>query len=106
MFKRLYDPVLSWLLNHGRMAIFLALGSFIGAGILHTQASKTFTPIVDVADLIVQLEKLSSIPLEETIDIDLPAERGLDLMGLNETSLFLVLKQSKQWQLAAKSDLK
>lgn len=127
MFKRLYDPVLSWSLNHGHMAIFFALGSLIGAGILLTQASKSFTPTVDVADLIVQLEKLSSIALEQSIDVDLPVERsilnnvseissivastgvderGLDPMGLNETAIFLVLKPPKQWQLAAKSDVK
>ena len=127
MLKRLYAPVLNWSLGHGRVVIFLALGSLIGAGFLYTQVGKSFMPTMDEGDLIVQLEKLPSITLEQSIDLDQRVERailnnvpeissivartgsdelGLDPMGLNETDMFLVLKPREQWQVATKSDIK
>ena len=75
-------------------------------------------PTMDEGDLIVQLEKLPSINLEQSIAIDLrfqqllmkevpevegivartgSDELGLDPMGLNQTDGFLILKPREQW---------
>ena len=71
---------------------------------------KTFMPTMDEGDLIVQLEKLPSINLETSLELDLAVqnallrevpeirrtvartgsdELGMDPMGLNETDVFL-----------------
>jgi len=125
--KRLYIPVLNWSLAHGRIVILLAVTSLISAGYLYTQVGKSFMPTMDEGDLIVQLEKLPSITLEQSIDLDLRVERailknvfevsnivartgadelGLDPMGLNETDMFLVLKPNKNWQVTTKAEIK
>ena len=73
-----------------------------------------------------QLEKLPSIGLEESLDMDLKIQRqllqevpeiagmvartgsdelGLDPMGLNQTDTFLVLKPKEQWQGKSKDDI-
>ncbi|MBL1321223.1 MAG: efflux RND transporter permease subunit [Methylophaga sp.] len=125
--KKLYSPVLNWSLAHGRIVILFAVLSLFSAGYLYTQVGKSFMPTMDEGDLIVQLEKLPSITLERSIDIDLRVERailenvfevsnivartgadelGLDPMGLNETDMFLVLKPKEQWQVASKEHIK
>ena len=125
--KRLYAPVLNWSLDHGRIVIVFSVMSLVAAGYLYTQVGKSFMPTMDEGDLIVQLEKLPSITLEESIDLDQRVERallknvheissivartgsdelGLDPMGLNETDMFLVLKPQEQWQVANKSEIK
>ncbi|NOQ76663.1 MAG: CusA/CzcA family heavy metal efflux RND transporter [Methylococcaceae bacterium] len=125
--KRLYAPVLNWSLDHGRVVILFAAMSLVAAGYLYTQVGKSFMPTMDEGDLIVQLEKLPSITLEQSIELDLRVERallkniaeirsivartgsdelGLDPMGLNETDMFLVLKPQEQWQVASKTEIK
>jgi len=125
--KKLYAPVLDWSLEHGQIIILLAVTSLVTAGYLYTQVGKSFMPTMDEGDLIVQLEKLPSITLEQSIDLDQRVERaildnvpeissavartgadelGLDPMGLNETDMFLALKPREQWQVASKDEIK
>jgi Cu/Ag efflux pump CusA len=80
---------------------------------------KSFMPTLDEGDLLIQLEKLPSISLEESLALDtrrysrpcwrVPEvagvvaragsdELGLDPMGLNQTDSFLVLKPREQWR--------
>ncbi|MCC7058962.1 MAG: efflux RND transporter permease subunit, partial [Burkholderiaceae bacterium] len=84
---------------------------------------KSFMPTMDEGDLIMQLEKLPSISLARTIEIDAQVQRailgrvpevrsivarsgsdelGLDPMGLNETDSFLVLQPIARWRRADK----
>jgi cobalt-zinc-cadmium resistance protein CzcA len=93
---------------------------------LYTQVGKTFMPTMDEGDMIVQLEKLPSITLEESLAIDtrfqqalmkrVPEvigivsrtgsdELGLDPMGLNETDGFLILKPKDEWTVSSKDEL-
>jgi cobalt-zinc-cadmium resistance protein CzcA len=125
--KKLYAPVLNWSLENGRIVILLATISLATAGYLYTQVGKSFMPTMDEGDLIVQLEKLPSITLEQSIYLDQRVERaildnvpeitsivartgadelGLDPMGLNETDMFLVLKPRELWQVASKDEIK
>ncbi len=116
--NRLYLPLLRWSLDHAWLVFGAALGMLVLAGGLYTQVGKTFMPTMDEGDLIVQLEKLPSINLEQSIAIDLrfqqllmkevpevegivartgSDELGLDPMGLNQTDGFLILKPREQW---------
>ncbi len=124
--SRLYDPVLRWSLDHGNLLFAFALVLLVSAGGLYTQVGKTFMPTMDEGDLIVQLEKLPSINLEQSIAIDTRFQRavmervpevkgviartgsdelGLDPMGLNQTDSFLVLKPVEEWTVPDKEAL-
>ena len=124
--QRLYQPALSWALGHTRSVTAVALLLLLLAGLVYTQLGKSFMPTMDEGDLIVQLEKLPSISLQESIDIDMRVQRsilervpevtgviaragsdelGLDPMGLNETDSFLVLKPRNQWRMDNKDEL-
>ena len=87
---------------------------------------KTFMPTMDEGDIIVQLEKLPSINLETSVELDLAVQRallaqvpevkrvvartgsdeiGMDPMGLNETDMFMVLKPQDEWRMDSKDEL-
>ncbi|HEB92773.1 MAG TPA: efflux RND transporter permease subunit [Gammaproteobacteria bacterium] len=115
---RLYMPVLDWSFRHSRAVFGIALLAMLAAAALYTQVGKTFMPTMDEGNMIVQLEKLPSISLEESLAIDtrfqqvlmkrVPEvvgvvsrtgsdELGLDPMGLNDTDSFLILKPHEEW---------
>jgi cobalt-zinc-cadmium resistance protein CzcA len=83
-------------------------------------------PTLDEGDIIMQLEKLPSINLTQSIHIDQEIQKevlsrvpevksivartgsdelGLDPMGLNETDSFLVLKPGAEWRSQDKNDI-
>ena len=122
----LYEPVLRWALQHSRTVLVVASLLFLSALLLYTQIGKSFMPTMDEGDIIVQVEKLPSINLDESVRIDgeiqkailehIPEveritarvgadEIGLDPMGLNETDTFLVLKPQKTWGVSDKAAL-
>jgi len=94
--------------------------------LVFTQIGSTFMPTMDEGDIIVQLEKLPSITLEESVALDLQVQKnlrknipeiidvvgrvgsdelGLDPMSLNDTDTFLILKPKKQWRMDSKEQL-
>ncbi|HSN22993.1 MAG TPA: efflux RND transporter permease subunit, partial [Methylomicrobium sp.] len=94
--------------------------------LVFTRIGSTFMPTMDEGDIIIQLEKLPSITLEQSVALDgqvqknlrknIPEidtiisrvgsdELGLDPMGLNETDTFLVLKPKDQWRMHGKEAL-
>ncbi|HLO61808.1 MAG TPA: CusA/CzcA family heavy metal efflux RND transporter [Azonexus sp.] len=116
-----YDRVLASALAHSRpyiVAALLALAAAAGAfGLL----GKSFMPTMDEGDLIMQLEKLPSIGIEQTVAIDSAVQKaileqvpevkaivaragsdelGLDPMGLNQTDTFMVLQPRSTWRKA------
>ena len=121
-----YRPILAYALAHGR-AVMLGSGLLLlSALMLYGQIGKTFMPTMDEGDLIVQVEKLPSINLEQSIRMDgriqeallehVPEiqevtarlgadEIGLDPMGLNETDTFMVLKPQASWMVGNKDQL-
>ncbi|MBK1722624.1 efflux RND transporter permease subunit [Thiocystis violacea] len=126
LLTRLYMPVLDWALRRQAWVIVAAGALLVLAGLLYTQIGKTFMPTMDEGDLIVQLEKLPSINLAESIAIDQRVQRaimadvpevtgviartgsdelGLDPMGLNQTDSFLLLKPRDEWRFATKEAL-
>ena len=126
LLQRGYRPALAWAMAHSRKVTAGALGLLVLTGVLYTQIGKSFMPTMDEGDLIVQLEKLPSISLAESTDLDMRVQRallervpevtsivaragsdelGLDPMGLNETDSFLVLKPREQWSMNSKAQL-
>ncbi|MDO8843168.1 efflux RND transporter permease subunit [Methylicorpusculum sp.] len=123
---RLYRPMLEWCMGNAKKL-------FSGVGILmvitvfiFSQIGSTFMPTLDEGDIIIQLEKLPSITLDQSVKLDgkvqqnilknVPEvvkivsrvgsdELGLDPMGLNETDTFLVLKPKEEWRMGSKEAL-
>ncbi|MBL8480734.1 MAG: efflux RND transporter permease subunit [Rhodocyclaceae bacterium] len=114
-----YARALGYALGHGRQLALLALLLLGAAAAAYTALGKTFMPTMDEGDLIMQLEKLPSIGLEQTISVDGRVQRavleqvpevkaivarsgsdelGLDPMGLNQTDTFLVLQPRETWR--------
>ncbi|QFY41720.1 efflux RND transporter permease subunit [Candidatus Methylospira mobilis] len=114
----IYKPALLWALAHTRQVIIVAALLLLATAVIYTRIGKTFMPTLDEGTVIIQVEKLPSINLEQSVRLDeqiqkalfrhVPAvarvvsrvgsdEIGLDPMGLNETDNFLVLKPEDQW---------
>ncbi len=114
-----YDRLLTWSLAHARPLVFAALAVLAAAAGAYTLLGKTFMPTMDEGDLIMQLEKLPSITLDQSLALDsriqqtimaqVPEvkaivartgadELGLDPMGLNQTDTFMVLKPRAEWR--------
>ncbi len=123
---KLYTPVLDWNLKHPK-AIYLSTAVlFLSALLVFTQVGKSFMPTMDEGDIVVQLEKLPSISLQQSVQMDLQVQKailkqvpevrqiisrmgvdeiGLDPMGLNDTDAFFVLKQPEEWLVDSKEEL-
>ncbi len=114
-----YMPLLGMALARGRLVGALAFASLVAAAIAYLALGKTFMPTMDEGDIIMQLEKLPSISLAQTIATDLRVQQailkavpevkaivarsgsdelGLDPMGLNQTDTFMVLKPRDEWR--------
>jgi cobalt-zinc-cadmium resistance protein CzcA len=124
--QKLYQPALAWCLANSKK-VFIAAGSLLALTMLvFTQIGSTFMPTLDEGDIIVQLEKLPSITLEQSVALDLQVQKnlrknipeiidivarvgsdelGLDPMSLNDTDTFLILKPKKQWRTGSKEQL-
>ncbi|MEO9150384.1 MAG: CusA/CzcA family heavy metal efflux RND transporter [Burkholderiaceae bacterium] len=117
--NRFYASVLDRAMRHERILIGGALMALVAAGVLFSVVGKSFMPTLDEGDIIMQLEKLPSIGIDNTVALDLRVQQallarvpevagvvarsgadelGLDPMGLNQTDSFLVLKPREQWR--------
>jgi len=118
-----YQRLLEWALTHAKVCFVGAGIALLAAVLVFTRIGSTFMPVLDEGDIIVQLEKLPSIGIEQTLEFDtrlqsaiLKAvpdvkvivartgadEIGLDPMGLNQTDTFVVLKPREEWRAASK----
>lgn len=124
--QKLYQPILLWSLNNSKIVFSTAAAMLVATIIIFSQIGSTFLPTLDEGDIIVQLEKLPSITLEQTVELDVQVQKnllknipeivsivsrvgtdelGLDPMSLNDTDTFLVLKDKDQWQVENKEEL-
>ena len=124
------SPLMRWLLPRYRRLLArtlarpwvvagLSVALLAGAGAVLPLLGRTFVPALDEGDVIVQLEKLPSISLAASLDIDRRVQRallarvpevrgiiarvgtdelGLDPMGLNQTDSFVVLAPRRDWR--------
>lgn len=123
---KLYEPVLRWSLANTRVISAIVVATLAVTVIVYLQIGKTFMPVMDEGDILMQIEKLPSINLEKSLELDLAVQRklmekvpevkgvvarvgsdelGLDPMGLNQTDSFLVLKPKSEWRMRDKEAL-
>ncbi|MDP1999149.1 MAG: CusA/CzcA family heavy metal efflux RND transporter, partial [Rhodoferax sp.] len=121
-----YAPLLDAALRHSRWVVVASVLALAGALALFPFIGKSFMPSLDEGDIIMQVEKLPSIHLEQSVATDLALQRriletvpevksivarvgsdelGLDPMGLNETDSFLVLQPREEWRFKTKEAL-
>ncbi|GAC27390.1 efflux RND transporter permease subunit [Brumicola pallidula] len=98
----------------------------LGSVLLYSLLGKTFMPVLDEGDIIVQLEKSPNISLQASSDLDIQIEKallanipeikqivsrvgsdeiGLDPMSLNETDIFMELAPVDTWRFDTKQAL-
>ena len=121
-----YQPALLWCLGNSKK-VFVAAGALLAVTVVvFTQIGSTFMPTMDEGDIIIQLEKLPSITLEQSVALDGQVQKnlrhsvpeiidivsrvgsdelGLDPMSLNDTDTFLILKPKEQWRMHSKQEL-
>ncbi|HEY8035126.1 MAG TPA: CusA/CzcA family heavy metal efflux RND transporter [Methylobacter sp.] len=125
--QKFYQPALVWCLDNSKK-VFIAAGALLVLTVLvFTRIGSTFMPTLDEGDIIVQLEKLPSITLDQSVALDIQVQKnlrknipeivdivarvgsdelGLDPMSLNDTDTFLILKPKKQWRMDSKEQLR
>ena len=117
--RAVYEPMLDRALARPRLVYLTAATLMLAAIGVYPLIGKTFMPVMDEGDILVQLEKLPSISLEASVAQDLRVQRallenvpeirrivaragadelGLDPMSLNDTDSFLVLKPMSEWR--------
>jgi cobalt-zinc-cadmium resistance protein CzcA len=122
----LYRPLLEKALARSRVVVAGAVAALVLAAAAYPFIGKTFLPTMDEGDVIVQLEKLPSITLAESVNMDLHVEEailarvsdvarivarvgsdeiGMDPMGLNESDMFLILKPEAEWTAGSKDEI-
>jgi cobalt-zinc-cadmium resistance protein CzcA len=122
----LYRPALERALKNERRVYLAAAVLAAAAVVAFPFIGKTFMPTMDEGDIIVQLEKLPSINLETSLQLDQAVQRallaevpeirrivartgsdelGMDPMGLNETDMFLQLALPEDWRMGDKAAL-
>ncbi|MDR2187230.1 MAG: CusA/CzcA family heavy metal efflux RND transporter [Azonexus sp.] len=115
----LYDRILTSALAHSRYYLIAAATALLAAVVAFLALGKSFMPTMDEGDLIMQLEKLPSISLTQSVELDSRVQQailgkvpevkaivaragadelGLDPMGLNQTDTFMVLKPRDEWR--------
>lgn len=125
--RRVYRPLLVAALRHGRIVVVCAAASLLAALYVYTLIGKTFMPVLDEGDLIVQTEKIPSITLEQSVQLDQRIQReimsrvagvervvtrvgsdeiGMDPMGLNESDAFIVLNDEVESKAAVIESLR
>jgi cobalt-zinc-cadmium resistance protein CzcA len=121
-----YMPILHWSIANSKK-VFITAGAMLLVTLgIFMQLGSSFIPTMDEGDIVMQLEKLPSITLENSIALDLQVQKhllknvpeikniiarvgsdelGLDPMSLNDTDTFLELQPKETWRMDSKAGL-
>jgi cobalt-zinc-cadmium resistance protein CzcA len=115
--KRVYLPTMRWALRNRMIAVGAASAMLAMAVALFPFIGREFMPVMDEGTTVVIIEKLPSISLERSLELDEPYQKAmmelpevigvvsrtgadelrLDPMGLYQTDNFLITKPRDQW---------
>lgn len=116
--KRVYRPSIRLAMSHRKTAFAVVGAGLVAAGTLFFFIGREFLPYLDEGSIVIQTEKIPTISLERSMEIDsdiqkavmkLPEVTGmvsrvgsdelrLDPMGFNETDAFLVTAPRSRWE--------
>ncbi len=115
----IYEPVLKFALASPKIIAIGAVVALAATVAVYPLIGKTFMPTMDEGDILIGVEKLPSINLKQSTDLDTRLQQailanvpevkgivaragadelGLDPMGFNQTDTFLVLKPRAEWR--------
>lgn len=124
--KKSYHRTLSNTLARPAPLIITIMLALVVSAVQFVYLGKTFMPVLDEGDIIVQLEKTPNITLSASTELDIQIENallkqvpeisqivarvgadeiGLDPMGLNETDIFMELAPRSEWRFDSKEEL-
>ena len=115
--RRLYEPCLRFSLGRPRVVVGGALGLFVLSLLIGWTLGIEFVPRLDEGDMAVQVWRLPSISMKESVETALAVERSLrkfpevikvvtrtgspevatDVMGIELSDVFVVLKSREEW---------
>ena len=129
--RQAYEPALAWAMQKTKKVALVALGLFVGSVVLFFFIGREFIPRLDEGDILLQPLRLPSISLTESLNTATrieqvikkfpevktvvsrtgTAEIATDVMGMESSDVFVILKPSSEWkhnesrdQLIAKMD--
>lgn len=124
LLRRAYEPCLRWAMKHPGRASGAAVGLFCASLAAAATLGVEFVPRLDEGDLALQVWRLPSVSLGESVATALQVERALrrfpevtevvtrtgspevatDVMGVELSDTFVVLKPRREWTTARTRD--
>ncbi|PAF51958.1 efflux RND transporter permease subunit [Helicobacter sp. 13S00477-4] len=125
-FYRIYEPMLSFSLNHSKIMFLGAVVFLIASLSLFPFVGKAFMPTLDEGDIVLNVETTPSISLNQSKELVLKIEKkiiqdvpevktivgrtgsdelGLNLDGLNQSDIFISFKPKDEWEVKDKAQL-
>jgi len=121
LLRRIYAPCLRWALRRSRFVVALAIGLFVLSLGLGATLGVEFVPRLDEGDMAVQVWRLPSVSLSESVATTLQIEKVLrqfpevikvvsrtgspevatDPMGIELSDVFVILKPRGEWTTAS-----
>lgn len=122
--RRYYEPCLRWAVAHPVWVVVPAVGLFAVSVSVGTRLGIEFAPRLDEGDIAMQVWRLPSVSLSESVATALEVERVLrqfpevvqvvtrtgspevatDVMGVELSDVFVILKPQQEWTTAGKRE--
>jgi cobalt-zinc-cadmium resistance protein CzcA len=123
--RRLYRQMLEGAIRRTRLVVLIAAGVLVGGAALIPFIGREFVPIMDEGTIVVNMMRLPSISLTESLNISGDVERlllkipdvhsvisrtganelGTDPMGMELSDMYVLLKPKSDWQSTSKTDI-
>ncbi len=123
--RRLYRQMLVAAMRRTRLVVLVAVGILVGGAALVSFVGREFVPIMDEGTIVVNMMRLPSISLSESLKISGDVERllleisdvrsvvsrtganelGTDPMGMELSDMYVLLKPESEWQAQSKADI-
>jgi heavy metal efflux system protein len=120
-----YRRLLEGAIRRTRLVVFAAVGLLVGGAALVPFIGREFVPIMDEGSIVVNMMRLPSISLTESLKISGDVERvlleipdvrsvvsrtganelGTDPMGMELSDMYVLLKPASEWQAQSKAEI-
>lgn len=121
----IYRPILSFAMKQRWLVLAIAISLFIGSLILVPFIGREFVPSMDEGSIVINILRLPSIALEDSLDITTIVERelmrfpevksvvsrtgtdeiGTDPMGPELSDVFIALQPREKWRFKTKAEI-
>lgn len=123
--RQLYRQMLEGAIRRTRLVVLAAVGLLVGGAALVPFIGREFVPIMDEGSIVVNMMRLPSISLTESLKISGEVERvlleipdvrsvvsrtganelGTDPMGMELSDMYVLLKPEPEWQVRSKAEI-